>query len=73
MLYEQLGQPCVPVAANVGHFWPKRGVLRRPGTAIVEFLEPLPPGIPVKEFMTKLENVVETKSDALLAEARGAE
>ena len=73
VLYEQLGQPCVPVAANVGHFWPKRGVLRRPGTAIVEFLEPLPPGIPVKEFMTKLENVVETKSDALLAEARGAE
>ena len=35
VLYEQLGQPCVPVAANVGYFWPKRGVLRKPGKAVV--------------------------------------
>ena len=27
VLYDQLGQPCVPVAANVGYFWPKRGRL----------------------------------------------
>ncbi len=71
VLYQQLGQPCVPVATNVGHFWPKRGVLRRPGKAVVEFLDPMPPGMSVKEFMAKLEDVVETRSDALLAEARG--
>ena len=69
-LYQQLGQTCVPVAANVGHFWPKRGFLRKPGTAVVEFLEPIEPGLEVKEFMKRLEDEVETASDALLAEAK---
>lgn len=70
-LYQQLGQPCVPVATNVGYFWPKRGFLRRPGTAVVEFLEPIAPGLGVKEFLARIENDVETASDALLAEAKG--
>ncbi|NNE89019.1 MAG: 1-acyl-sn-glycerol-3-phosphate acyltransferase [Silicimonas sp.] len=70
VLYEQLGQPCVPVATNVGHFWPKRGMMRLPGTAVVEFLDPIEPGLPKVEFMAKLEEVVETASDALLEEAR---
>ena len=71
VLYEQLGQTCVPVATNVGYFWPKRGFLRKPGTAVVEFLDPIPPGRSVKEFMAELEAVVEARSDALLAEAKG--
>lgn len=71
VLYEQLGQTCVPVAANVGYFWPKRGFLRKPGTAVVEFLDPIPPGVPVKEFMETLESRIETRSDELLAEAKG--
>ncbi len=70
VLYDQLGQDCVPVAANVGYFWPKRGVLRKPGKAVVEFLEPIPAGLPVKEFMRVLEDRVETRSDALLEEAK---
>ena len=70
-LYQQLGQPCVPVATNIGYFWPKRGFLRRPGTAVVEFLEPIEPGLEVKAFMSRLEDAVETRSDALLQEARG--
>lgn len=73
VLYEQLGQPCLPVATNVGYFWPKRGVLRKPGMAVVEFLDPIPAGLPVKEFMAVLEDRIETASDALLAEAIGGE
>ena len=73
VLYEQLGQPCVPVSTNVGHFWPKRGFLRKPGRAVVEFHEPIAPGLPLKEFMKVLEGTVESGSDALLAEARAAE
>ena len=69
VLYEQLGQACVPVATNVGHFWPKRGVLRRPGTAVVEFLDPIEPGMGVKAFNAHLEEIVETRSDKLLEEA----
>ncbi len=70
VLYDQLGQDCVPVATNVGHFWPKRGVLRKPGVAVVEFLEPIPAGVPVKAFMREIEERIETRSDSLLGEAR---
>jgi 1-acyl-sn-glycerol-3-phosphate acyltransferase len=70
ILYEQLGQPCVPVATNVGHFWPRRGFLRKPGTAVVEFGERIPPGLSVRAFMERLEEEVERESQRLLEEAR---
>lgn len=69
LLYEQLGQPCVPVGTNVGVFWPKRGLLRKPGLAVVEFLPPIPPGLAVGDMMKALESAVEASSDRLLAEA----
>ena len=69
LLYEQLGQPCVPVATNVGVFWPRHGILRKPGLAVVQFLPEIAPGLPVAEFMQRLEREVETHSDMLLAEA----
>ncbi len=68
-LYEQLGQPCVPVATNVGLFWPKRGILRQPGLAVVEFLPRIDPGLKTKAVMAQLEHYIEMASDALLAEA----
>lgn len=68
-LYSQLKQPCVPVGANVGVFWPKRGILRLRGTAVVEFLEPIPAGLTNDAFMRELESRVEASSDALLVEA----
>lgn len=69
LLYDQLAQPCVPVATNVGVFWPKRGILRKPGLAVVEFLDPIPPGLPVPEFMARLETEVETHSNRLMRAA----
>jgi 1-acyl-sn-glycerol-3-phosphate acyltransferase len=69
LLYEQLAQPCYPVATNVGVFWPKRGILRKPGLAVVEFLPPITPGLPVTAFMQRLEADVETHSNRLMAEA----
>ena len=68
-LYEQLGQPCVPVAGNVGLFWPKRGITRKPGTAVIEFLEPIPPGLDRDTFMAELERRIEEGSNRLMAEA----
>jgi len=68
-LYQELGQPCVPVACNVGVFWPRKGILRRPGLAVVEFLAPIPPGLATPVFMARLEAAIEARSDALLAEA----
>lgn len=69
LLYEQLGQPCVPVGTNVGLFWPKRSILRKPGLAVVEFLPPIAPGKPIADFMGELEQAVESSSNALMAEA----
>ncbi len=69
VLYQQLGQPCVPAATNVGVFWPRKGIMRKPGLAVVEFLEPLPPGLPRTEMMEILEKRVESASDRLMREA----
>ena len=69
LLYEQLAQPCAPVGTNVGVFWPKHGILRKPGVAVVEFLPTIAPGKSVPDFMVELEKVVETSSNALMAEA----
>ncbi len=43
-LYEATGAPCLPVALNTGLFWGRRGFLRRPGTAVIEFLPVIPAG-----------------------------
>ncbi len=69
VLYEQLGQDCVPVAANVGVFWPKRGIYRKPGLAVVEFLPRIKAGLDKETFTRKLETEVEAASDRLMEEA----
>jgi len=69
LLYEALGVPCVPVALNSGLFWPRRSLDRRPGTIVVEFLDPIPPGLPKDAFLKRLIDSVETASNRLLAEA----
>ena len=68
-LYRQMQQPCVPAATNVGVFWPRHGILRKPGVAVIEFLPVIPPGLKVSEFMGRLEAEIEPASDALMAEA----
>ena len=70
-LYEALRLPCVPIALNSGHYWPRRSMLRRPGTIVVEILEPIPAGLPRADFMAELERRIETASDRLLREAAG--
>jgi 1-acyl-sn-glycerol-3-phosphate acyltransferase len=44
-------------------------MLRMPGVAVVDFLPRIPAGKPIPAFMAELEQVVETRSDALMAEA----
>jgi 1-acyl-sn-glycerol-3-phosphate acyltransferase len=66
-LYGQLDVPVYPVAHDAGRFWPRRGLLKRPGTITVEFLEPIPPGLSRREFMRRLHEAIEGASDRLLA------
>ncbi len=68
-LYEGLGLTCVPVALNSGLFWPRFGTNLRAGTIVVEFLEPLPPGLDRRAFRTELEARIEAATARLVAEA----
>ncbi len=71
-LYEALDVPCVPLALNSGVFWPRRSLLRRPGTIVVEFLEPIPPGLDRKAARALIEGRLEAASARLVAEAIGS-
>jgi 1-acyl-sn-glycerol-3-phosphate acyltransferase len=70
LLYEALKIPCVPLALNSGAFWPRRSLSLQPGTIVVEFLDPIPPGLSKAEFMERLIGSIETASARLLVEAR---
>ena len=65
LAYGAFGLPMVLAATNVGWFWPKRGGIRGGGTAVVEFLETLPPGLHRKEVVARMEQVIEAASDRL--------
>jgi 1-acyl-sn-glycerol-3-phosphate acyltransferase len=71
-LYEALGVPCVPVALNSGLFWPRRTLMRYPGTIVVEFLDPLPPGLKRRDYRQGVERAIETATNELIDEALGA-
>ncbi|GAB4228084.1 MAG: lysophospholipid acyltransferase family protein [Kiloniellaceae bacterium] len=68
-LYGQLEVPVVPVALNSGVFWRRNSFWKQPGTITLEFLPPIPPGLPRKVFLARLEEAIETRSRALSAPA----
>lgn len=68
-LYETLGLDCVPVALNSGLYWPRRSLMRYPGTIVVEFLEPIPPGLDRRTFRATLEARIESATARLIREA----
>ena len=71
-LYKQLDVACIPFGLNAGLFWPRRKFLRYPGTIVIEFCPPIPPGLTRQEFQMRLENAIETSTQCLLAEAKAA-
>lgn len=64
-LYALSGVACVPAALNSGVYW--TGFLKRPGTIVLEFLEPIAPGLKRDAFMSLLENRIETATNRLLS------
>lgn len=68
VLYQETGQAVVPVSTNVGVFWPRLGVYRKPGKAVLEFHDPIEPGLEKDVFMARLEDTVESHSIALMQE-----
>jgi 1-acyl-sn-glycerol-3-phosphate acyltransferase len=69
-IYVNSGVPCIPVALNSGLFWPRRTFMRYPGTLVVEFLDPLPPGLTRKDFITRISTSIEDATNRLVVAAR---
>ncbi|MEQ1790010.1 MAG: lysophospholipid acyltransferase family protein [Rickettsiales bacterium] len=69
-MYSSLGIPVVPVALNSGIYWGKNAFFKKSGTIIIEFLPPIPAGLPKKEFIARLQNEIETASNKLIEESK---
>lgn len=63
-LYRELDMPVTPLALNCGSHWDK-GFLRKPGTIVFEYLEPIPAGLKRGEFMRELQTRIDTATKAL--------
>jgi len=57
--------PIIPVALNSGMFWSKSSWLKYPGTVIFKILQPLNTNIPDRDFLAKLEKVINSSSNEL--------
>ena len=68
-LYNELDLPLVPVALNSGLFWGRNAIFKKPGTILLEVLEPIPPGLNRREAMKQLEAAIEAASARLAAES----
>lgn len=64
-LYLSMNAPCVPVALNSGVFLQSYCGLNRSGKIIVEFLEPIQPGLDKPTFLRQLHERIDTASRAL--------
>jgi 1-acyl-sn-glycerol-3-phosphate acyltransferase len=69
-VYVDCGVTCLPVALNSGLFWPRRTFMRYPGTLVVEFLDPLPPGLSRREFIARVSTVIEDATNRLVEASR---
>lgn len=69
-LYVSIQVPCVPIALNSGLFWPRRSILRIPGTVVVEILDPIQPGLEKDIFYQRLQSDIETATARLIEEGR---
>jgi 1-acyl-sn-glycerol-3-phosphate acyltransferase len=65
-LYGKTQVPCVPIALNSGLHWPRRSLLRWPGTIVAEILDTIPPGLNKREFAVRLENMIEQATARLI-------
>jgi len=65
-MYTAYDKPVVPVATNLGLFWPQQTWKLTPGEAVIAFLDPIAPGMGKAEFMAHLQDTIESASIDLL-------
>jgi 1-acyl-sn-glycerol-3-phosphate acyltransferase len=69
-IYVDCGVTCLPVALNSGLFWPRRTFMRYPGTLVLEFLDPIPPGLTRGEFTERVSATIEGATNRLVEAGR---
>jgi 1-acyl-sn-glycerol-3-phosphate acyltransferase len=67
-LYAETGVPCLPIALNSSLYWPRRSIMRYPGTIRVDILDPIPPGLDKETFAARLRSTIEEATAQLIAE-----
>ncbi|MEM8647992.1 MAG: lysophospholipid acyltransferase family protein, partial [Pseudomonadota bacterium] len=65
-LYRRLNVACVPIAVNSGLYWRRRSWLKYPGKITLEILEPIAPGLKQQQFMSLLEDTINTATKRLV-------
>lgn len=68
-MYAAYGCPAVPVATNLGLRWPQQDWRLTSGEAVIEFLDPIEPGLSKDAFMARLEETIERRSLELVGRA----
>lgn len=59
ILYAKLGAAVLPVAVDSGRFWGAGQPYKRAGTITVSYLEPIPPGLPSRDFARRAEGMLQ--------------
>lgn len=62
--------PVVPVATSLGLRWQQQDYRKYPGPAVIEFLDPIPPGLGKDEFIARLGGAIMSNTDRLIEEGR---
>jgi 1-acyl-sn-glycerol-3-phosphate acyltransferase len=65
-LQQDFNCPVIPVANTLGQRWNQTDWAKYTGRAHIEFLEPIAPGLDKDDFMTLLQDQIETRSIELL-------
>lgn len=68
-IYSELGLPVIPVAHNAGLYWPKQNFRYYPGRICCRVLPAIKSGLGKREFMNRLEMVIEAACDELIIAA----
>lgn len=69
-LYKQLDLPVTPLALNSGLKWRRKAFVKQPGIITARFCQPIPAGLPKKQFLADLQQQIESNSKALVAQER---
>lgn len=68
-MQEAMQVPVVPVATNLGCFWQQQETRKTPGTAVIEFLPAIEPGLPKGAFLDELTSQTEAATKTLMRAA----